>query len=289
VRKCALLLLETCLLLVGCGGLSDARYGAGGTPNGLLMRYTTGQPATKTFKALTTKTPVPASPITEAANPVSTLAETPTPALPRTTAYPLIDQLCSPLENVDLKDLPRLISDGYRPPPKGSDERHQGVDFAYYHWKGKGPIEGTEIHSVLPGMVAVSEQDSYPFGNVVVIETQRGRLPPAIQEKFWIDEGYSLYALYGHMKAGSPVVTLGEEISSCETIGFVGKTGNTQAAHLHFEVRVGPAGLRLDGFSLYIDTATELEKKNYRLWSISGEYLTFDPMKLLLFQLSQNQ
>ena len=85
------------------------------------------------------------------------------------------------------------------------------------------------------------------------------------------------------------MVALGEEVAACEPVGFVGKTGNTQAAHLHFETRVGPAGMRLDGFTLYTETASEQEKKNYRLWSISSQYLTFDPMRLLLFPFTQTQ
>ena len=253
------------------------------------MRYTTDQAETRPSKPLSTKTPLLANPPVISAGLLSTPEGTTVPPAPSATAFPVVDRLCSPLENVDLVDLPRLVSDGYRPPPKGSDERHQGVDFAYYHWRGKGPIEGTEIRSVLPGGVSVSEKDSFPFGNVVVIETQGERLPPEIREAFEVDDGYSLFALYGHMKAGSPLVELGEQVSACQTIGYVGKTGNTQAPHLHFETRIGPAGLRLDGFSLYIDTATEQEKKNYRLWSISGEYLTFDPLLLLSFQFPQSR
>jgi murein DD-endopeptidase MepM/ murein hydrolase activator NlpD len=275
--------------LVGCGGPTYARNGAGleGSSTGILMRYTTTQPEAKTPKPYPTRTQTSPASATSRSDPLFT--SIPPTIQPASTAAPIpvVDHLCSPLEYVDLKDLPRMISDGYHPPPKGSDARHQGVDFAYYHWKGQGPIEGTTIKSVLPGVVAVSEKNSYPFGNVVVIETPRVRLPEAIQQEFEIDEGYSLYVLYAHMKDGSPLVVLGEDVMACEPLGFVGKTGNTQAAHLHFETRVGPAGLRLAGFSLYIDDATELEKRNYRLWTISGQYTTFDPMRLLLFPFDQ--
>jgi murein DD-endopeptidase MepM/ murein hydrolase activator NlpD len=251
------------------------------------MRYTTVEPEAKLTRLLPTKIQTELPPATRPPNPVFIPSSTPLPTEPSVAPMPVVDNLCSPLEFVDLKDLPRMISDGYRPPPKGSDARHQGVDLAYYHWKGQGPIEGTRVKSILPGVVAVAEKDSYPFGNVVVIETPRERLPEAIRQEFEIDDGYSVYALYAHMKDGSPLVTLGEDVVACEPVGFVGKTGNTQAAHLHFETRVGPAGLRLEGFSLYIENASEQEKRNYRLWSISGQYLTFDPMRLLLFVFAQ--
>jgi murein DD-endopeptidase MepM/ murein hydrolase activator NlpD len=248
------------------------------------MRYTTSQPESKTPKPQPTKIQPNPTPAIVTSGQVPTLVPTTIQSTRSPTHLPEVNQLCSPLEFVDLKDLKRVISDGYRPPPKGSDERHQGVDFVYFHWKGQGLIEGTSVKSVLPGIVAVSEKDSYPFGNVTVIETPRERLPEAMRQEFEIDEGYSLYVLYAHMKGEFPLVALGEEVQACERIGTVGKTGNTQAAHLHFETRIGPAGLRLVGFSLYVDTATEQEKKNYRLWSISGAYVTFDPMRLLLFE-----
>lgn len=285
VRKACLLLLVAYLVFAGCSKPLYAGNEAGteGTPAGILMRYTTSQPELKTPRPAPAKTQSSPALATSIPEPISILTPTTILATPPATPLPEVDQLCSPLAYVDLRDLPRMVSDGYHPPPKGSDARHQGVDLAYYHWKGQGPIEGTSVKSVLPGIVAVSEKDSYPFGNVAVIETPRERLPEAIRQELEIDEGYSLYVLYAHMKEGSPLVALGEEVVECEPVGYVGKTGNTQAAHLHLETRVGPAGLRLDGFSLYIETATEQEKKNYRLWSISGEYLSFDPMRLLFF------
>jgi murein DD-endopeptidase MepM/ murein hydrolase activator NlpD len=279
-------MVGVCLILAGC---SKSTFAGGGTPNSIWMRYTTSQPEAKTPKPFPTRTPTEQPPATSQPEPVLLPDPTDIPPEPTELPLPAVDSLCSPLEFVDLKDLPRMISDGYRPPPKGSDARHQGVDFAYYHWKGQGPIEGTSIKAVLPGIVAVSEKDSYPFGNVVVIETLRRQLSADIQNEFGIYEGDSLYSLYAHMKDGSPLVVLGEAVAACEPVGFVGKTGNTQAAHLHFETRVGPAGMRLDGFTLYTETASEQEKKNYRLWSISGQYLTFDPMRLLLFSFTQAQ
>ena len=278
-------LLGVCLVLAGCSqpSLAGNDAGRGGAATGILMRQTTSQPEAKTPRPAPTKTATSWSTATGTPEPVITPSPTSLPAEAPVTRLPVVERLCSPVEFVDLEDLPRIISDGYHPPPKGSDARHQGVDLVYYHWKGQGPIEGTSVKSVLPGVAAVAEKDSFPLGNVVIIETPGERLPEAIRQEFEIDEGYSLYLLYAHMKAGSPLVAVGEEVAACETVGLVGTTGNTDAPHLHFEARVGPAGLRLEGFSLYVDWASQQERDNYRLWSVSGQYNTFDPMRLLLF------
>ena len=71
---------------------------------------------------------------------------------------PGMTSICSPLVHVELKDLPRVVSEGYNPPPMGSDARHQGVDFCYYNWKGQGKLEGTPAKAIFSGRVAASEK-----------------------------------------------------------------------------------------------------------------------------------
>ena len=74
-------------------------------------------------------------------------------------------QICTPVADILLEDLPRLISDGYRPPLLYySDARHPGIDIAFYNWKGYRQISGAPVQSVLPGRVALAEKRDVPSG-----------------------------------------------------------------------------------------------------------------------------
>jgi murein DD-endopeptidase MepM/ murein hydrolase activator NlpD len=214
--------------------------------------------------------------------PLETVTETPT----NVPTAPAGFSICAPLKEVIRDDLPRLISDGYNPPPRTRpDDRHHGVDFAYYHWKGGGPIAGTAIQSVLAGRVAMALEGTFPYGNVVIVETPGDAIPDELHAALNISAGQSLYLLYAHMEESSLQVEPGDTVTACQVVGAVGRTGNTEAYHLHLETRLGPSGTTFDGMSAFTDEATDDEKRNYRLWRISGKYQHFDPMRLLLYGL----
>ena len=46
-----------------------------------------------------------------------------------------------------------------------------------------------------------------------------------------------MYTLYAHMKYGSVEVKVGQRVSRGQTLGYMGNTGYSFGAHLHFEVR----------------------------------------------------
>jgi murein DD-endopeptidase MepM/ murein hydrolase activator NlpD len=211
-------------------------------------------------------------------SPTSTFTPLPTIPLTPTAAF----QICSPVEAVALSDLPKVVSDPYTGPPPGSDQRHEGVDFAYYRWKGGGPIRGTPIQAVLAGKVAMALSDRFPYGNVVIVETPRDLLPDELTEALAIPADKSLYLLYAHMEE-SPLVSLGDEVDACQPVGTVGRSGNAVAAHLHLETRTGPPGAVFLGMARFIDDATAEERENYRIWRVSRQFLHFDPMLLLMF------
>ena len=62
-----------------------------------------------------------------------------------------------------------------------------------------------------------------------------------------INHGNGIQTLYAHMSVCS--VTVGQTVSSGQTIGYVGSTGRSTGPHLHFEVRVN--GSRVDPQSYY--------------------------------------
>ena len=48
------------------------------------------------------------------------------------------------------------------------------------------------------------------------------------------------YSSYGHLKAGSVAVKVGDVVKRGQVIGEVGDTGDSAAVHLHFQVNAGP-------------------------------------------------
>lgn len=207
--------------------------------------------------------------------------DTPSP-LPSNTATPKPPfKICSPLEIHPLEVLPKIISDPYRPPPTGRDERHHGVDFSHYLFGDLTTIKGVVVQSVMPGVTAATISDSFPYGNIAIIETPFIDLPDSLSVRLQIKPGESLYVLYAHLEQ-PPMVALGEYIPACHPFGSVGKSGNAGVTHLHFETRIGKSGAQFPAMSYYLEDVTPEEEQYYILWRTSGEFRHFDPMKLLL-------
>jgi murein DD-endopeptidase MepM/ murein hydrolase activator NlpD len=190
-------------------------------------------------------------------------------------------QVSSPLQDHDLSLLPGIISAPYDPPRQGSDERHQGVDFAYYHLGERATIQGVPILPIFPGRVALSLTGNNPYGNFVIIETPQEILNGEIIAKLNLLPGESLYHLYAHL-GDEPLVELGEWVTSGTILGHVGETGYwVTVPHLHLETRLGPAGTTFEVMDFYHTQTSEEERANYTLWRTSGVFRHFDPMLLL--------
>jgi murein DD-endopeptidase MepM/ murein hydrolase activator NlpD len=87
-------------------------------------------------------------------------------------------------------------------------EFHAGVDIAN--------VADTLVHATADGTVRFSGW-SHGYGNMVVI-----------------DHGYGVSTLYGH--TSKALVKVGDRVMRGQVIGYMGTTGRSTGAHLHYEV-----------------------------------------------------
>lgn len=104
----------------------------------------------------------------------------------------------------------------------GRWDNHTGTDI--------GVPQGVEIHAAQSGVVTLSRYNS-SYGNYCIISHGNGRA-----------------TLYAH-QSQLPLVKVGDTVEKGQVIGYVGNTGNSFGAHLHFELRVN--GVRDDVLKLY--------------------------------------
>jgi murein DD-endopeptidase MepM/ murein hydrolase activator NlpD len=192
-------------------------------------------------------------------------------------------QPCSPLQDHPRAELPEIVSDPYQPPPAGKEDRHHGVDFAYYRRYGRDSISGAGVQSAFAGQVVAAIANRYPYGNMLIVETSLEDLPAGLAGQF--KAGESLYTLYAHLES-TPQPRLGERVSACQRLGAVGKSGNAGVAHLHLEMRRGPAGMQFPSMAYYSIDASDEERLNYERWRTGGEFQHFDPLPVLVGNIS---
>lgn len=104
----------------------------------------------------------------------------------------------------------------------GRWDNHTGTDV--------GVPQGVEIHAAQSGVVTLSRYNS-SYGNYCIIS-----------------HGNGYATLYAHQRQ-LPLVKVGDRVEKGQVIGYVGNTGNSFGAHLHFELRVN--GVRDDVLKLY--------------------------------------
>ncbi|MEQ1737665.1 MAG: M23 family metallopeptidase [Rhodoglobus sp.] len=122
------------------------------------------------------------------------------------------------------------ISSGYGErvaPCQGCSSVHMGLDFQ--------PPNDSPIYAIADGVVAISQDDSYGYGNHVYIN--HGDL---------LGNGTNIQSLYAHMQHGSVPLVAGQQIKVGDFIGLVGRTGTATGIHLHFELLVD--GVQVDPF-----------------------------------------
>jgi hypothetical protein len=65
-----------------------------------------------------------------------------------------------------------------------------------------------------------------------------------------------VFAFYAHLQPGSIRVQIGEAVKAGDVLGLLGNTGNTDAAHLHFQLADGPDVLTATSLPFVIDEWT---------------------------------
>ena len=98
-------------------------------------------------------------------------------------------------------------------PISGLWKQHKGIDFA--------AASGTPIRASGDGVVVTADSVKNGYGNMVVL-------------KHWAN--YS--TAYAHMSRFAPGIKKGVKVSQGDVIGYVGTTGWSTGAHLHYEFRV---------------------------------------------------
>ena len=68
-----------------------------------------------------------------------------------------VTEICSPLENISIPDLPDHVNNPFNPPRLSVDDHHMGVDFAVQEF-GMA-LSGRPVHSVLQGTVVMILDD----------------------------------------------------------------------------------------------------------------------------------
>lgn len=93
---------------------------------------------------------------------------------------------------------------------------HRGTDYA--------APGGTEIYAVSGGVVTAA---AYHYSWGYYVQVYHGK----------DDNGNSYSTLYAHMNS-APIVSVGQNVSKGQTLGYVGSTGNSTGNHLHLEMKV---------------------------------------------------
>lgn len=96
----------------------------------------------------------------------------------------------------------------------GTKQFHKGVDFV-----GK--------NSTLDYIIACE-------AGVVTISKNSTTAGEYVQ----IDHGNGIFTRYLHMRSGSRKVKVGDKVKKGQVLGYMGSTGNSTGAHLHFDITV---------------------------------------------------
>jgi len=146
---------------------------------------------------------------------------------------------------VSNRDLTRTASGyGLRIHPYYKISRfHYGMDFT-------APM-GTDVYATGDGVITDVVSDRRGLGNHIVI-----------------DHGFGYTSVYAHLERFN--VRKGQKVSRGDVIAFVGNTGMSLAAHLHYEIKIN--GVNVDPVNYYFnDLSAEEYEKMIEIASRTGQ------------------
>lgn len=255
-----------------------------------------------------TETPVPNS--TDPISTVTTAPTTPPTLIPTATMNPIPTQeiaagVCSPLIGITLEKLHGITSNPYVSPGAYVESGHPAIDISFYKFEDYTTFVNFPLQAVLPGRVVLVENDRFPYGYMLLVETPLSQVDPSflplipqptplpvsvysMDERCpvtgklvtWDTSSKSLYVLYAHLSQ-RPDFNVGDNVSCGQPIGFAGTTGNSVEDHLHLEMRIGPSNAQFNSIATQHSSTTLEERYNYCIWSLSGVFQPFDPAILL--------
>ncbi len=114
----------------------------------------------------------------------------------------------------------RGIALGLAPAP-GRNARRPGATFLMHQGVDLVAASGTPVHAAADGAI-VGAAPNAGYGNWIRIQ-----------------HAHNVATVYGHLSAFAAGVSPGAEVQRGQVIGYVGSTGRSTGAHLHFEVIEG--------------------------------------------------
>ena len=118
--------------------------------------------------------------------------------------------------------------------------------------KTTGMHNGIDLVALKNGKSATDTVIAFADGKVVT-----SKYSSSAGEYIKLDHGNGIYTRYLHLKGGSRTVQVGDTVKRGQVLGYMGATGNTTGAHLHFDINIDGA---------YVDPAPYLEgKKSFPL------------------------
>jgi len=138
---------------------------------------------------------------------------------------------------------------------------------------------GSAVYAVADGTVT-STLDTVEAGTPGTLPANDPVLAPKITienvdgNNIILDLGGGVWAMYAHLLKDSLLVGPGDRVKKGQKIAELGNTGNSNAAHLHFQLMNGPSLLQADGLPYVFDAFTYEGEVPPQVVAAADDYLS---------------